>query len=324
MKSMNLVLILLLLFNYGCKKDVNNPVVPDNSNGWSQTNFPGLDGGLVTSGTNLFAGSLTSGVFRSSDGGSSWTPVDSGLNTVGVVSLAVSGTNLFASTASISVFRSTNQGASWIAVDSGLITQNQYSLGVLCLFLKGTNLFAGTVGTGVALSSNNGTNWTSTSTGLYPGTIVYAIISQAADLFISTNYGIYRSPDDGTTWTSVNGTLHGDIFSLVSDGTNLFAGGQQTGLYISTDKGRSWIPGNDGSTIFPHINTLATSDSNIFVGTDAGLFLSTNTGMSWTDISKGLQGNIIYSLVVYDRYLYADIGRNIGGTFSESVWRRPL
>jgi hypothetical protein len=54
------------------------------------------------------------------------------------------------------------------------------------------------------------------------------------------------------------------------------------------------------------------------------LFLSTNTGASWTDISKGLQSNIINSLVVYDKYLYAEISRNIGGTFSESVWRRPL
>lgn len=321
MKNLSLVLILLLLFNSGCKKDVNNPVVPDNSNGWSQTNFPGLDGGLVTSGTNLFAGGHPSGVFRSSNGGSSWTPVDSGLN---VECLTISGANLFAGTASAGVFRSTNEGASWIALDSGLTAQDQYSRGVLCLCFKGSNLFAGTVGTGVALSSNNGASWTWTNTGLYSGTIVYAIISQAADLFISTNFGIYRSPDDGTTWTSVSGALHGDIFSIMSDGTNLFAGGQQTGLYISTDKGTSWIPRNGGPTIFPQINAVVTSDSNIFVGTDAGLFLSTNTGASWTDISKGLPSNIIDALVVHDKYLYAGISRNISGTFSESVWRRPL
>ncbi|MGA7161450.1 MAG: regulator, partial [Bacteroidota bacterium] len=121
MKNLSLVLVFFLLFNYGCRKDLNNPVAPDNSNGWTQTNVPGLDGGLVTNGANLFAGSRTSGVFRSSDDGSSWTPIDSGLNAKGVTSLAASGTNLFAGTASAAgVFRSSNQGVSWIAIDSGL------------------------------------------------------------------------------------------------------------------------------------------------------------------------------------------------------------
>ncbi|HTY12445.1 MAG TPA: hypothetical protein VMF88_15385 [Bacteroidota bacterium] len=323
MKNLSLALILILLFNPGCKKNSNNPVVPDNSNGWSQTGFPSLDGGLVTSGTNLFAGNHPSGVFRSSDGGSSWTPVDSGLNGIGVTSLAVSGADLFAGTASMGIFRSNDLGASWIAVDSELLASNQYFLEVLCLCSKGTNLFAGTGGTGVALSTNNGASWTWTNTGLYSGTIVYAVISQAADVFISTNFGIYRSSDDGATWTSVNGTLH-DFFSIVSDGTNLFAGGQETGLYISTDKGASWIPRNGGSTILPTINALVASDSNIFVGTDAGLFLSTNTGASWTDISKGLPSNVVEALVVCDKYLYAEISTKIDGTFSESVWRRPL
>jgi len=311
----NIILFLLLI-------SLLLGVTPNSQAQWVQTNAP--YGGVVSlfavSETNLFAGTNNSGAFLSTDNGTSWTQVNSGLTNTDIVSLAVRGTNLFAGTESGGgVFLSTNDGASWTQTQADSSIIDVYSFAV-----DGTNLFAGTVGTGVALSSNNGTSWTWINTGLYPGTIVYAIISQAADLFISTNFGIYRSPDDGTTWTSVNATLHGDIFSLYSDGTNLFASGQQTGLYISTDKGTSWIPRNDGSTIFPQINTFATSDSNIFVGTDAGLFLSTNTGASWTDISKGLQSNIINSLVVYDKYLYAEISRNIGGTFSESVWRRPL
>lgn len=324
MKNLNLVLVLFILLCNGCKKDVNNLTASNNSNGWILTNYPAIDGGFIISGTNLFVGSHVSGIFRSSDGGASWSPVDSGLNAIGVTSLAASTTYLFAGTAYPNgVFRSTNQGAMWVAVDSGLTSESQYIPEILCLLFKGANLFAGTVGMGVVLSTNNGMSWTSASNGLYSETIVYTIVPQASDLFISTNYGIYRSGDDGATWTSVSGLFKDYVFSLVSDGANLFAAGLQSGLYISTDKGTSWIPHNEGLTTFP-INTLATSDSNIFVGTNAGLFLSTNIGASWTDISKGLPGNIIYSLVVYDKQLYADIGVNNGGTISESVWRRPF
>lgn len=70
-------------------------------------------------GTNLFAGTNGSlypqynGVYLSTDNGSSWTAVNSGLTNTSILSLAVMGTNLFAGTAGSGVYRSTNNGASW-------------------------------------------------------------------------------------------------------------------------------------------------------------------------------------------------------------------
>ena len=80
---------------------------------WIQTNGP--DGGGVCSfatlGTNLFAGT-SGGIFLSTNNGSSWSAVNTGLTSAGVWTLAVSGTDLFAGTSS-GVFLSSNNGTSW-------------------------------------------------------------------------------------------------------------------------------------------------------------------------------------------------------------------
>ncbi len=74
---------------------------------WVQTNGPygGNVGCFAVSGTNLFAGTDYSGVFLSTNNGTSWTEVNSGLTNTYVRALAVSGTNLFAGTPGGGVWR---------------------------------------------------------------------------------------------------------------------------------------------------------------------------------------------------------------------------
>ena len=93
-------------------------------------------------GSNLFAGSDSSGVYLSINNGTSWTAVNTGLMNTYVSSLAVSGTNLFAGVGGSASFLSTNNGTSWAVASTGL------SSGISVLAASGTNLFAG--------SSNNG------------------------------------------------------------------------------------------------------------------------------------------------------------------------
>jgi hypothetical protein len=56
-------------------------------------------------GTNLFAGIYLGSVFLSTNNGTSWTAVDSGLTNTSVNALAASGTNLFAGTDGSGVWR---------------------------------------------------------------------------------------------------------------------------------------------------------------------------------------------------------------------------
>jgi photosystem II stability/assembly factor-like uncharacterized protein len=164
---------------------------------WVQTNGPyiGPIECFAVSGTNLFAGTGGSGVFRSTNNGLSWTAESIGLTNSNVNALAVSGTNLFAGTSS-GVFLSTDNGTNWTEVNSGL----PKLASVYDLAVSGTNIFAG-MQSGVFRSTDNGTSWTATSNG---PTGVDALAVLGANLFVGTTYNNFRSTDNGTSWTNVS------------------------------------------------------------------------------------------------------------------------
>ena len=88
---------------------------------WVQTNGPygGIVFSFAVSGTNLFAGTW-SGVFLSTNNGTSWTAVNTGLTNTDVHALAVSRHESLCRDCSGGVFLSTNNGTSWTAVNTGL------------------------------------------------------------------------------------------------------------------------------------------------------------------------------------------------------------
>ena len=114
---------------------ISNPLLAQ----WVQTNGPNGSNlfCLAVSGTNLFAGTQGGGVFLSTDDGTSWTAVNSGLTNTTVRAFAVSGTNLFAGTAGGGVFLSTDNGTNWTAANSGLTGTDVYGFAA-----SGTNPFA--------------------------------------------------------------------------------------------------------------------------------------------------------------------------------------
>src|SRR5208283_4562481 len=170
---------------------------------WVQTNGPG--GGdihaLTASEAKIFAGT-SSGVFRSTNNGTSWAAVNSGLANTSVYALTASGTNLFAGTLDSGIFRSTNNGTSWTAVNSGLPLGNYWiSNCVNVLVVDDTNLFAGTSG-GVFLSTNNGTNWTAVNSGL-ANTGVCSLVISDTNLFAGTERGVFLSTNNGKSWAAI-------------------------------------------------------------------------------------------------------------------------
>ncbi len=138
-------------------------------------------------GTNIFAGSPGGGIFLSTNNGTRWTTVNTGLTNKMVISLLASpngtaGTNIFAGTG-WGVSLSTNNGVSWKSV---LETSGGYSLAS-----SGINIFVGTWYDGISLSTNNGTSWTQVNSGL-PKSAVVSLTAIGTKIFAGTyDDGVY-------------------------------------------------------------------------------------------------------------------------------------
>ncbi len=270
----------------------------DNGASWTAVGLTGWTvSALAVSGTNLFAGAYYfidtnrfffnrgSGVFRSTNNGTSWTVDTAGTgmdSNSWVYSFAVSGPNLFADIVPHGVHVSANNGTSWDAAYTGLPGAQAYDS--LPFAVIGTNLFAGDfwAGLSVYLSTNNGMSWTTDST--LPERQVAA-------------------------------------FGVI--GTNLFAGAGAGGVFLTTNNGTSWTAVDSGLPQFAGVDAFAVSGTNLFAGignvdggNGGGVFLSTNNGTSWAAVYSGLTDTLVYSLAVSGTYLLA-------GTDS-GVWRCPL
>ena len=182
---------------------------------------------MVISDTKVLVGT-SSGVFLSSDNGTHWTCVNSGLSDYNIVSLAVSGTNIFAGTNQENVYLLANSDTSWRLVNSGLPTSIYNPINTFAV--SGNNLFAGTGLNGIYLSTNTGANWTAVNSGLplniYPF-VVMALATSGTYLFASINadgsLGLWRRPlSELTTTISENKSDKPKIFTLLQNHPNPF------------------------------------------------------------------------------------------------------
>jgi len=114
-------------------------------------------------------------------------------------------------------------------------------------------------------------------------------------------------------WIQTNGPYGGIVNCFVVSGTNLFAGTDGGGVFLSTNNGTSWTVVNNGLTS-TYVSSFAVSGTNLFAGTyGGGVSLSTNNGTSWTAVNNGLTSTSVWSLVVSGTNLFA--GTSGGGVF---------
>ena len=89
-------------------------------------------------------------------------------------------------------------------------------------------------------------------------------------------------------WELCGGPYGGSIKCMTINGSNVFAGSDDHGVFLSSNNGASWSAVNNGLTNL-HMYSFAVSGTNIFAGTSGGgIFLSTNNGTSWTAVNNGL------------------------------------
>ena len=147
--------------------------------------------------------------------------------------------------------------------------------GPLSFYTIGTRIVCGTYyWNGIYYSTNDGINWIHSNITNRNG---FALAANATTMFAGTEYGVYKSTDNGSTWTLTPQEIF--TLSLAFSNNNLFAGTQALGVYISTDNGNNW---SQTALKNKTVLSLFVSGSKILAGTDtSGIFYSTNNGSNW-------------------------------------------
>ncbi len=301
---------------------------------------------LVTQSNVLLATSSTLGVFRSTDFGSTWFKPTT-LTGENITAICVDQDNYtYVGTLGNRIYKSAQTGSGWYQTPSGVVG------GEVNAFAKsGTVVFAGT-DEGLFSSSNHGVDWKNMTSAFFGGAVYDVAVNAANDVFVTSNFGLYRSTDGGEHWISaglssygttrlcitpqntifVNTTANG-IYSSTNNGETwnysglvdsgivcltadaygtVFAGGFAK-VYRSTDNGSSWMSRSVGTG---QIFNMVTNGYHVFAGTPAGVYNSVDNGVTWSAMSLlGLKQTTVLSLA-FDNNSNLIVGTYLGGVYA--------
>src|SRR6266446_3263938 len=178
--------------------------------------------------TTLYAATLDGGVFKSTDGGGSWTTANTGLTVPSVRTLAIDPTTpsiLYAGTAGDGVFKSTDGGNSWSAANAGLEFTDVFGLAIDPT--TPTTLYVGTSSGFVFKSTDGGGNWSAVFDSWGAAVQGLAIDPRnvpATTIYAGTHgYGVFKSTDGGDSWNPVNTGMIDDSGACYFYGYNCYA-----------------------------------------------------------------------------------------------------
>ena len=247
-------------------------------------------------------GGITSGIYRTTDGGSNWTELTNGLPSIasqkGRIGMDISQSNpnvLYARYADASgniqgVYKTTNGGDSWTAVNSSQLTDVGFHWWFGGIFIDPTDenvLY--NVDFEVQKSTNGGTSWNSVFTNAHVDQHAIAFnASVAGEVLLGNDGGLYYSNNGGSSAIK-------DLKLPITQFNRMFVDAQNAN--------KIYGGAQDNSTSRTQSGGL--SDWNIIYGGDGFQTLvdPTNT-------------NVIYAL-----YQYGSLGKstNNGGSFSNAT-----
>ena len=106
-------------------------------------------------------------------------------------------------------------------------------------------------------------------------------------------------------WVQTNGPWGGTINCIASNGNYLYAG-TPSGVFRSTDNGRSWQSSNAGLSSYYSIKAFASIGDDLFAAVPShGIFVSKDNGQNWQLASSGIWN--IYCLASKDSILFAGV-----------------
>jgi photosystem II stability/assembly factor-like uncharacterized protein len=263
----------------------------------------GLNGGSIfgiavdpTTPNTLYTASFGGGVFKSLDGGGTWSAINNGLTDLAITRLVFAGPNALYAAAGSSLFFTASGGNSWmklsLAVNVDFVLIDPTMVGRVYVF-SGTTVFR----------STNGVDFAALGTLPQPETQVFdarVVPTNAATLYaLGQTTGVFKSTDSGAHWAALNSGLFpqpfpdglvvdpssGNLLLTCNENVYTNAGGTSTWQQIAA----TGLPtvGAFGLTIDPTMASSVYAHELASGGTN-GIFFSPNFGTSWSAFNTGL------------------------------------
>jgi photosystem II stability/assembly factor-like uncharacterized protein len=280
--------------------------------------------GVAENSTLLQSAGVT-GVYRSQDGGQSWTLLP-GTRNWPVLSLAIhprQSDTIVVGTMQ-GVFRSENRGAEWKRISP---VNHPDLKGVVSLALDPVDsqvIYAGTPHLPWR-TLDGGASWTSIHRGMIDDSDVFSITVDRTDsqrVFASACSGIYRSSSRGEQWTKMQGIPGTNrrthlILQDPKDERIIYAGTTQ-GLWKSSDGGITWRKANSYPYVINSIAIDPTNHNRLYLATDrSGILKSQDGGATFQATNEGFTNRNIGGFLGEETlYLSSLYDGDFGGIFS--------
>jgi hypothetical protein len=209
----------------------------------------------------LFAATPDSGVFRSTDSGTTWFAVNSGMTHHFVTTLYLDGAKLYAGTLSKGIFRWADAGMKWTPLGDTTVLPGPVSFSRI-----GSELYACGYGE-VMRSSDDGDSWAKVDRGNLPICPIFQLVKAGPNLVAATGNGVYYSPFDWNNWSPTRPSA-GWSGWILQIGSYLFATACKH-IYVSDQNGaygRDLIGGGCWA-----IQPMVSDGAYVYIVTDYGM-----------------------------------------------------
>lgn len=256
-----------------------------------------------TLGGRLFAATIDSGVFVSTDGGSDWNTASEGLAAnLRIRGLALQGTTLIAATA-------IGAGGAFISADTGKTWQPVNSLAdsiFSAVLSNGKNIYLSSNFGGVYYSTDDGNSWLQANLGGITNARILGFSTRGSTIFAATTDGIIRSADHGRTW-SLSAGYHQYVNSIGANDSVVLAG-IYPGIWRSSDDGVTWSIVDTNFT-YGSCNSILYHDSTFYAARGFNVEYSRDGGLTW-HVWKMPQGvdETVFDVEVIDSSIFVATG----------------
>jgi RNA polymerase sigma factor (sigma-70 family) len=262
----------------------------------------GVANGLIvtespeTEGITLSLALQEKGIFRSTDTGQHWMPLNTGLTGKRIYSFAAVGNTFFAGTHQGLYRLDSNE---WHQLLTGV------SDAVYAVTVNGSDLYVGTGRNIIPLPSSN-----------------------RVRLPKSVDKKIFHSADLGTSWTDItpidaSQVMHLDsALQILAVDKTLFVLGVTE--FRSRDGGKTWtrLRSNLSSRSVRRFPAIAIDENTFYKADPYGISRTTDAGETWHPFVKGMTGPVTYDLIALNQRRYMHIGGHlVHSTDAGETWK---